>query len=264
MIGQIAKHQLFALSLIALCGFATVPAFAQDGDQAPPGAYLNSTPDSVPDPAPEPVAEPAPREKKQKFKPLQGGIEQSELQGDAQDNVLNGGASDFDGNAMQGMTDQSQPLQGGANDGAPLSGGVDEDQDGGELSIAWDQWRNTLMQTIQMGTLKNINVHNDIHFVFDPRTQMMQSRYPMGTSVWYAISVLPNRKIINLRLTQRSEFPSYDQAVVDAINALQGNKILTYPKGSKRKIVSQEASVSTAAQNNFQNFNFNDVERQQY
>ncbi len=200
-------------------------------------------------------------------KPLQGGIEQSEITGGAEDTILEGGAGDsnWQMDAQQGMQDRGQPLQGNATD-TTLSGSASDDPDDNnqELAIEWDRWRNNLIQAIQANTIKNINVHNNIHFVWDPRTQMMQSRYPNGTSVWYFLNVLPNRKIINVRLTQNSQFPSYDQAVIQAIYALSGNKILEYPRGSRRQIVAQEANVSTAAQTTIQNFNFGDVERQQY
>ncbi len=216
----------------------------------------------------------------QQRKPLQGGVDLNAIQGDVQDNVLNGGAqdtllqggagdSDWNGqlNGQQGSMDQSQPLQGGASDnGMSLSGSASDDPDGAsqELSIEWDRWRNTLMQTIQAGALANINVHNDVHFVWAPRTQMMQSRYPNGTSAWYAINVLPNRKIVNIRLTQNSRYPSFDQAVLQAIDRLQGNKILQYPRGSKRRTVAQEGNISTSPQSSFQNYDFGDVEKQRY
>lgn len=211
---------------------------------------------------------PAPSRRQQNRPPLQGGIDHSELKGEAEETFLQGGADGWGGqfNGQQGVMDQAPALQGGASDTGPINLNASSDPDDGnqELAIEWDRWRNTLIQAIQSGTLANINVHNNIHFVWDPATQMMQSRYPNGTSVWYSISVLPNRKITNLNLTQRSAFPSYDQAVIQAINSLQGNKILQYPKGSKRRIVTQEANVRTAAQSNFQNFNFGDVERQRY
>jgi hypothetical protein len=171
------------------------------------------------------------------------------------------------GTPQQGMADQwrTGPLQGGAAQN-PMALGAANDPDAGnqELEIEWDRWRNTLMQAIQAGTLAKINVQNDINFVFDPRTNMMVSRYPNGTSAWYAIDVLPDRRIVNIRLTSSSRYPSYDQAVLQAIQDLQGNSILTYPRGSRRRIVSQEASVKTASQASSQNYQWGDVERQRY
>jgi len=180
------------------------------------------------------------------------------LQGDLQNNQLNGGVG------ANGQMNQGQPLQGGASGAAPLTGNasLDPDADDQELAIDWNRWRNELMQAIQSGVLQKINVHNDVHFVWDPRTQMMQSRYPNGTSAWYGLQVLPNRKIVNIAITQSSRFPSYDQAVFEAINDLQGKKLLQYPRGSKRKIVTQEGNVSTSPQSSFPTYNFNDVERQ--
>lgn len=257
---------LKANKVIARLGFGLAIFIIING--CAPAVAQNQTPDSdefLPDPVGEAKSEEPLR--KPKVKPLQGGIEQSEVRGGAEDKILEGGAGDesWQMDAQQGMKDGAQPLQGNATDNT-LSGNASEDPDENnqELAIEWDRWRNNLIQAIQANTIKNINVHNNIHFVWDPRTQMMQSRYPNGTSVWYFLNVLPNRKIINVRLTQNSQFPSYDRAVIDAILALNGNKILQYPRGSKRQIVAQEANVSTAAQTSIQNFNFGDVERQQY
>lgn len=197
--------------------------------------------------------------------PLQGGVEQTAIPGGVQGTGLTGGAANWNAplNGQQGRTDQSQPLQGAASGSNPmeLNASNDPDASNQELSIEWDRWRNNLMQAIQAGTVAKINVQNDVHFVYDPRTQMMQSRYPNGTSTWYSCNVLPNRRIINIRLTQSSRFPSYDQAVFQAINELQGNPILQYPYGSRRQIVTQEASVSTAPQSSSANYRFNDVEK---
>ncbi len=142
--------------------------------------------------------------------------------------------------------------------------GVFNDPDGNnqELQIQWDLWRNNLMQAIQAGTLAKINVHNDANFVWDQRQQMMVSRFPPGLSAWYYVEVLPDRRVVNVRLTQSSRYPAYDQAVIQAISELQGTGVLQYPYGSKRQIVSQEASVKTAGQTDSQYYHFGDVETQ--
>ncbi len=200
-------------------------------------------------------------------KPLQGSVEQSGLQGGTQSRTLPGGVQggNWTGDQQRGLTDQSRtgPMQGSASQ-SPMALNAMNDPDSGdqELQIEWDSWRNNLMQTIQQGTLVKINVQNDINFVWDARAQMMLTRYPNGVAAWYSCAVLPNRKIVNIRLTQSSRYPSFDQAVLQTLNELQGNKILVYPRGSKRQIVSQEASVQTAATSQSQNFQFGDVERQ--
>src|SRR5207253_363884 len=107
--------------------------------------------------------------------PLQGGVQET--------GVIPGGAQD-----------SSAALQGGAGANDPLSAGINADPDANDqqLQIDWDRWRNNLMQAIQAGTLAKINVQNDVNFVYDPRSQMMLSRYPNGTSAWYSIDVLPD------------------------------------------------------------------------
>lgn len=225
---------------------------------------LDTAPGSLPAPEPEQTVAPGIR------KPLQGNVEQVGLPGSAQETGLSGGVggADWNGTPQQGNMGQYQPnpLQGGAAAQNPMSLNASNDPDAAdqELMINWDVWRNNLMQAIQSGTLAKINVPSDVHFVWDQAKQMMVTRYPNGTSAWYAIEVLPDRRIINVRLTQSSRYPTYDQAVLQAINDLQGNSILTYPRGSRRQIVSQEANVRTAGQSQSQNFQFGDVERQRY
>lgn len=187
---------------------------------------------------------------------LQAKMDQLELQGGAQQNGLSGG--------VQGQG--TNPLQGSASNPGAFNLNATGNQAMGdqELQIAWDRWRNTLTQTIQAGTLNKINIHNDVNFVWDQKRQMMVSRYPQGISAWYTCDVLPDRRIINVGLTQPSGFPSYDQAVMQSIMELQGNPILTYPPGSNRQIVTQQGSVRTAQETHFQNFQFGDIEHQRH
>ncbi|HEY9718926.1 MAG TPA: hypothetical protein V6C69_15745 [Trichormus sp.] len=217
--------------------------------------------------------------------PLQGGVEQSGLQGGAQGNALQGGTqgnglqggaqnstlyggaagAGWQGNQQRAAIDQrtGAPLQGSAQQ-TPLMGGAQNDPDVGnqQLLIDWDRWRNNLKESIERNTLANINVHNDVHFVWDQRAQMMVSRYPNGISTFYRIDVLPNRRIINITLMQSSHYPSFDQAVFDAISQLQGSSTLVYPPGSRRQTVQQESYVSTAATTQIQDVRFGDVESQ--
>jgi hypothetical protein len=187
---------------------------------------------------------------------LQDRLNKLELEGSAKNTMLNGGAGQNGSmNPMQGVvTDQSQAR--------PLNGSAANDPDGSELQIDWDRWRNTLTQSIQAGTINLINIHNDINFVFDQRRGMMVSRYPQGIGSMYSCDVLPNQQIINVRILQSSGNQNYDRAVFQAIMNLQGNPVLRYPRGSKRQIVTQQATVFTSADSKFQKFQFNDVETQ--
>lgn len=189
---------------------------------------------------------------------LQQGLEdrlnQLELQGNAKNTMLNGGA---------GQNGAMNPLQAAATDQSrALSGSAANDPDGAELQIDWDRWRNTLTQSIQAGTINLINIHNDINFVFDPRKNMMVSRYPQGIGTMYSCEVLPNQQLVNVRILQSSGNQNFDRAVFQAIMNLQGSPILRYPQGSKRQIVTQQATVFTSADSRFQKFQFNDIETQ--
>jgi len=255
--------------------FADEPAQVQP-EQTDTSPNSDALPPPVVEPMPVPVAAP------QQRKPLQGRLEQNAMPTGITGINLNGGVQagapgtglmggveggGWAGNAQQGMIDQSRPgpLQGGAGQN-PLALGVQNDPDAAdqELQIDWDMWRNTLMQAIQAATVAKINVHNDINFVWDPQKQMMMSRYPNGISTWYSLDVLPDRRIVNIRLVSSSRYQGFDQAVMQSIAELQGNNILTYPPRSKRRIVTQQSCVSTAPVSQTQQFQFGDVERQRY
>lgn len=212
------------------------------------------------------------RKKKQRKLDGRSDAEGDALRGGAQDGYgqpLNGGLESnvFPVGTMQAGAAQSAPmgvLQGGANQGPPLQGNLDADSSNQELPIEWDRWRNNLQRAIQNNVIARINVHNNVNFYFDPRQQMMVSRYPLGISAWYSCDVLPNKTIINIRITQSSGIQAYDQAVYQAIADLNGSNTLRYPKGSTRQIVNQQANIGTATSNQYQNFQFGDVERQNF
>ena len=192
---------------------------------------------------------------------LRGGVQGNGLQGGVQGNGLQGGVQQT---GLNGQADANGPLQATASMGGPMSAGIGNDPDGTDqqLQIDWDRWRNTLTQAIQAGTINKINIHNDQNFVIDPRRNMMVSRFPEGISTQYSCDVLPNGRIINIRLMQSSGYQAYDQAVMQSIFDLQGSPILRYPGNSHRQIVNQQASVISSMHSNFKNFKFGDVETQ--
>ncbi len=187
---------------------------------------------------------------------MEAKLDQLELQGGTQSSNLNGGLQNQNSNPLQGATSSNGPMN--------LSASNDPDSTDQSLQIGWDRWRNTLTQAIQAGTNNKINVQNEANFVMDQRKQIMVSRFPQGISTWYSCDVLPNRQIVNIKLTQSSGFQAFDQAVFQSIIDLQGSSILPYPNGSKRQIVNQQGSVQTASVTKFQNFQFGDIERQRH
>lgn len=255
------KKAVVSVTAVAILAFSIRVGAAQDQPSVPDQTVM-----------PPPEQTPA-------MQPLQGSVEQTRRE--KRETSLKGGANSSEqpgltGGAQSGPegilqpsgpgaygTPNGQPMQGYAGQNPfPLSASGDPDEFDQQLQIDWDAWRNRLIQAIQMSTLAKINVHNDVNFVLDPRRRMMVSRYPLGLSAWYSCDVLPNGRIINIRLTQSSQFPSFDQALMQSIWELQGNSILVYPRGSRRQSVTQEASVRTAGETQTQNVQFGDVETQ--
>jgi hypothetical protein len=139
---------------------------------------------------------------------------------------------------------------------------ADPDADDQELLIAWDRWRNRFLRAVQLGMQETLNNLSEGNLRWDQRLQTMVSRYPMGTESWFYCQITPDLKIVHLKIIHSSGIRSYDQAVMSAVDALQGSSILRYPPRSKRQVVVQVAGIKTAETSEFHFFKFGDVERQ--
>jgi hypothetical protein len=202
------------------------------------------------------------------LKPRAAGIDKAApLQGSAKGGGLKGSVEDSEAGAirpMQGQADK-KVLQGhAAKEGSDLKGLGDPDADDRELMVEWDRWRNRLLFAIQSGMQESLNNPDESNLRWDPKSQTMVAKFPMGTITWFFCQVTPDRRIQNLKITHSSGFPGYDKAVLESINNLQGSSILRYPKGSKRMIVTQEAGIKTAETAEYRYFKFGDVERQRF
>lgn len=214
-------------------------------------------PAKVIEPMPVPVVRP--RKTMQKARvdsaALEGRLENTQLDGRAED-------AGADLNAIEGKPDpQTGRLKATVSKDDANLASQDPDAADQELMIEWDRWRNRFLHAIQSGMQEKLNDPSEANLRWDPRTRMMVSRFPLGTVAWFACQVTPDRRIVNAKIVHTSGFPGYDQAVLDAIHDLQGSSILRYPRGSRRKIVSQVAGIKTAETAEFRYHKFGDVER---
>jgi hypothetical protein len=175
------------------------------------------------------------------------------LTGNAQQTFLNGNAND---NAKH----HPYFLQGQEND-TKLPAMAQEDPDAGDqqLSIDWDNWRNRFIFQVQDNLTQEMN-NNPNALIWNAAKQEMVQPWPLGTMAWFYCSVLPTRRIINLRIVHSSGYPSYDQAVLQAVNELNGNPILDFPPRSKRGVVTQVAGIKTATSTIHRYMHFGDIE----
>lgn len=199
---------------------------------------------------------------------------QNALKGKADDQALEGTVEDegdIEFRRRFGSLDKPKnTLQGNANKDA-LKATVSKDEstlqsqdpDFGdqELAIAWDKWRNRFLWSVQSGVTQAMNDPDNPQIRWDPQSQTMVSKFPMGTIAWFSCKISNDRKISNLKLLHSSGFPEYDQAVLNSVQALDGSAILKFPARSRRPWVSQNAGIKTAASGGRQFFKFGDVER---
>ena len=176
--------------------------------------------------------------------------------GKAGDNNLKGKAED------QGS---AKPLEATVSqeDIVPQKQNIDPDADNAELMVQWDKWRNRLLWVIQSGVDEFLSNPPPESLLWDPKANAMISRVPLGIEAWFSCQVTPSHQMQNVKLLHGSGSQLYDQAVLAAINQLQGSKILAYPPGSKRKIVTQMAGLKTTRTFQRKYFQFGDVERRQ-
>lgn len=249
---------LWVLVLSAATSLAGAAAAAQDkpaleGRVEETGIVPVSPPRQL-EPMPLPVLKP-------KSQPQKGKIDESApLAGAARENSLTGGIDE---------EDDGGPLRGGTTKpgAGPLKATVSKEQQGDpdegdqELMVEWDRWRNRLLHAIQSGMMERLNNPDETDLRWDPRLQAMVSRFPLGTVAWFSCQVTPDKRIINAKIVHSSGFPGYDRAVLDSIHDLQGSSILRYPKNSRRTIVSQVAGIKTSDTAEFRYHQFGDVER---
>lgn len=208
---------------------------------------------------PTPVIPNSPKDTK-----LTGRTEGQALQGSVHEatGILEDATNKF--GAMKAKPDsQSGYLKGSASKSeAGLNATFDPDADDRELMIEWDRWRNRFLRAIQSGMQETLNNSTDEYLRWDPRQRAMISRFPLGTTAWFSCQVTPDRRIVKLKLVNPSGFPGYDRAVLEAIASLEGSRILQYPRGSKRNIVTQVAGIKTSDSSEYRYFKFGDVEHQ--
>jgi hypothetical protein len=200
------------------------------------------------------------------------------LAGKEDDNTLKGKAED-QGSTLQGQAekegnsnlkplpvpspDQDKPLEATVSKQDMNSQNIDPDADNAELMVQWDKWRNRLLWAIQSGVDEFLSNPPPESMQWDPRANAMVSKVPLGIEAWFSCQVTPAHQIMNIKLLHGSGSALYDQAVMAAITQLQGSRILTYPSGSKRNIVTQMAGLKTTQTFQRKYFQFGDTERRQ-
>ncbi len=163
------------------------------------------------------------------------------------------------GRAQEGAKEGGY-LKGSAQIGELDSAKEDPDADDKELMIAWDRWRNRFLQAVLGSTTEMLNSDQTHSFQINPYTHTMESVYPVGTEAWFVCEVTKDRQIKRLRILTSSGYPEYDQAVLEAVQDLQGSSILRFPSGSRRNAVLQGGAVERASQPQQQYFRFGDTE----
>ncbi len=137
----------------------------------------------------------------------------------------------------------------------------DPDADDKELMIAWDRWRNRFLRSVLASTSEMLNSDQARNFQINQNTHIMEAKYPVGTVAWFVCEVTRDRQIKRLRILNTSGFSEYDQAVLEAVQALQGSSLLRFPSGSRRNAVLQGGAVERAVKPQNQYFRFGDIER---
>lgn len=124
--------------------------------------------------------------------------------------------------------------------GETLSGSIAEH----ELAIDWDGWRNKFAKTVKDRMFSNVyealSVRN-------------------GAITWYHCEVTRDKQLKNVRIIRSSGDFWYDNAVIKAINKVDGDPILEFPKGSIRTEVSTDIGIQFG-RGQRGDLRFNDVE----
>jgi hypothetical protein len=238
-------------SILIVCGAVALATAggAAYGDEFIKGGVtdLDSAAPSVPMATPVLAPEGGQQTDSTSSNPLTGHAQQTPLNGNADDNARHHPYF------LQGQENSTQ-----------LPAMAQEDPDAGDqqLSIDWDNWRNRFIFQVQDNLTREMNNNPNV-LIWNAAKRQMVEPWPLGTMCWFYCSVLPNRRIINLRIVHPSGYPTYDQAVLQAVNELNGNPILDFPPRSKRGVVTQVAGIKTATSTIHRYTHFHDVERRE-
>lgn len=198
------------------------------------------------------------------------------LPAQAEDNTLKGRADGEDGGPLRGQAgddgdmqgqrpklDNSGPLKGSASASEMELQAQDADSQDQEMAVEWDRWRNRLLRSIQSGVQELINDPENMVRNFDQRrgVMVMTPRIPLGQKASFYVRVSNERRVVKARITASSGNQEFDNALLDAIYALDGSTILRFPRGSQRLKVNQEATIVTATHGGDEYFKFGDVEK---
>lgn len=124
--------------------------------------------------------------------------------------------------------------------GETLSGNIAEH----ELAIDWDGWRNKFAKTVKDKMFSNIFEAINVR---------------SGAITWYHCEVTRDKHLKNVHIIKSSGDFWYDNAVINAINKVDGNDILEFPKGSIRTEVSTDIGIQFGRGQRGE-MHFNDVE----
>jgi hypothetical protein len=188
----------------------------------------------------------------------------STLKGKAQNDALNG-KEDWSDDDLKNQKAKVAPDGGVLKGSAKLEDGElaheDPDIQDQELQVEWDRWRNRFLRAVLSGATETMNNPQEVRFRWDPIRHAMVPPFPMGMECGFSCVITNNRRIQDLEVTASSGNRLFDQAVLDAVKALEGTTILRFPERSKRTFVSQAGGVKTSDHTENQYFKFGDVER---
>jgi hypothetical protein len=195
---------------------------------------------------------------------LQGSATENALHGYGSDSLLQGQTTDGGGSLNPKMAPQGNVLKGSAT---ALDGGLadsDPDMQDRELQVEWDRWRNRFLRAVQLSVQEKVNnpdPEEGIEPHFNPYTNTLEPAFPLGIGSTFSCRVLPDRSIVDFKILRSSGYPKYDRVVQQAVRELEGTSQLQYPANSKRKQVTQAATIKTAERDDFRYYKFGDVER---
>lgn len=123
-----------------------------------------------------------------------------------------------------------------------LNSSVTEPGEESEYKIDWTRWRNKVGRTIWSKFNRKL-IGNDAIFIGLLYLKFSDSKapahsFPVGIRAIYVCDVDSARHISNLRITESSGDSRYDQLVLDSVMELEGKRVLTFPLGTKREVVS--------------------------
>lgn len=162
----------------------------------------------------------------------------------------------------KGMKDGAD-ARSGKQEAKSLEGNISVVAEKEENSIIWDRWRNKVHRAI-WARFCRLLAGGDAFMLGNTVFKLgdaAKPSFPLGTRASYVCTVSRDRNLLEAKITKSSGNQEFDELVLKSVRSIREKGLLRFPEGTKRESVTLSATMFTTKNGNYEDKQFNDVEK---